>query len=126
MYTLTYQSLVISYENPKSLGNKMRDLIEQGVNSVNLTPIGMKYTTGRISLYFGSIGYQHHTDKYPPGVTATGKHSMEVNTEKMHELLGSDPKQIPPKPKPFHRTWMTPEEYQRQKAENPTIGTILL
>ena len=104
----------------------MRDLIEQGVKSVTLTPKGIEYTTGRYSIFVGSIGYQHHTDEYPESVTATGNHSMKVNTQKMHEFLGSDPKPDPPKPKAIRRTWMTPEQYERQKAENPTLGTSLL
>ena len=124
-YTLTYQSLVLRYEDPKVFGNQMRDLEEQGVKGVTLTPDGIKYTTGRISIFVGSIGYQHHETPYPEGVTATGKDSIEVNVKAMHEMLGSYPKPPQPKPKPIHRRWVTPEQYERQKALTPTVGSML-
>ena len=125
MPTLKYQTLRIHYQDPKTLGNIMRDLEEKGVKSVNLTAKGIEYSTGRISLFIGSIGYQQHTHPYPEGITATGKHSVEVNVTKMHEILGSDPKPEPKQPKPIHRKWITPEEHERQKALNPTLSTIL-
>lgn len=124
--TLTYQSLVITFAEPKALGNVIRDLIEKGVESLTLAPNGIEYTTGRRPIFFGSINYQNHTDKYPEGVTAEGQHSVEVNAQKMLNFLGSDPKPEPQKKKPIHRRWMTPEQYKRKKALNPTISTILL
>ena len=124
MPTLTYQTLRIHYQDPKTLGNIMQDLEEKGIKSVNLTPTGIKYTTGRISL-FGNIGHKEHTDPYPEGITATGRHSVEINVTKMHKKLGSDPKPEPKQPKPIHRNWITPEQYERQKALNPTLGNIL-
>ena len=125
VYTFNYQSLSIRYENKKTFGNVMRDLLEKGVKSVTLTPKGLEYTTGRISLFVGNIGFQRHFDEYPEGITATGQHSVEVNVAKMHDYLGSDPKPEPKKPKGFRRTWMTPEEYERQKALNPTLYTSM-
>jgi len=109
--TLTYQSLVITFTEPKALGNVIRDLIEKGVESLTLTPNGIEYTTGRRSLFFGNINYQNHTEEYPEGVTAEGQHSVEVNTEKMLKFLGSTPK----------------PEKQKKKAYSPPLddtGTI--
>ncbi|MXV73456.1 hypothetical protein F4Z99_04155 [Candidatus Poribacteria bacterium] len=126
MYTLTYQSLVIKFTKPKALGNRIRDLIEKGVESITLTPRGIEYTTGRRLLLIGNIGYRHHSEEYPEGVTATGQHSVEVNTHKMLKFLGSDPKPSPQEPEPVRRRWITPEQYEKQKALNPTISTILL
>ena len=123
-HTLTYQTLRIRYTDPKDLGTRMRELREQGVRSVNLTPKGIEYTTGRMSIFVGNIGYQRHEEPYPKGVTATGRHSVEVNT-KIHKSLGSHPKPPKTEPKPIHRTWMTPEQYERQKNLNPTLGSIL-
>ena len=124
-YTLTYQSLVIRYEDPKVFGNQMRDLQELGVKSIMLTPDGIQYTTGRTSIFLGNINYQHHEALYPEGVTATGYHSVEVNVKAMHKMLGSYPKLPRSKPKPIHQTWITPEEYERQKNLNPTVGSML-
>ena len=124
-YTLTYQSLTIRYEDPKALGSRMRDLREQGVKSVTLTPKGIHYTTGRVSIFVGNINYQHHEEAYPDGVTATGKHSVEVDTKRMHKMLGSYAKPPKAEQKPIHRRWMTPEQYERQKALHPTVGSML-
>ena len=121
-YELTYQSLVICYTDPKILGTKIRDLKDQGAKNLKLTPKGLEYTTGRISIFVGNISYQHHEEPYPDGVTATGYHSVEVNIKGMIKILGTYPRPTVPKPKPIHRTWMTQEEYE---ALNPTIGSML-
>ena len=133
-FTLTYQNLVITYQDKKTLGNKMRDLLEKNVTSCTLTPRGIEYYTFcRITQAFGGTGATAHTDPYPDGVTAKQidpliydqSVRLDVDVEKMHNFLGSDPKPVKPKPKTHHRTWMTPEQYERQKALNPTLGTIL-
>ena len=95
--TLTYQSLIITFTHPENLGNRIRDLIEKGVENLTLTPNGIEYTTGRRSIFFGNINYQHHTEEYPIGITAEGHHTVEVNAEKMLNFLGSTPKPEPQK-----------------------------
>ena len=130
-HTLNYQNLIIKYQNRKSLGNKMRDLLEIGVKSCTLTPKGIEYYT-HVG-YFDSNSIPH-CDQYPKGVIAERINPriydqscrLKVNVKKMHEFLGSDP--IPPRPtaKPIHRGWMTPEQYERTKQENPTLATSIL
>ena len=128
-HKLTYQNLIITYKNPKTLGNKMRELLEKGVNSCTLTPRGIEYQVVRKLMRF--FTGKTHIDPYPNGVTADRVNRniydrsccLDVDVQKMHDWLGSDPK---PKPKPLHRRWMTPEQYEASKHKKPTLSTMLL
>lgn len=101
----------------------MRDLLEQGIKSVILSPRGIEYP----------IRHPVHCDPYPEGVTTSQLNpgvydrsvQLKVNVAKMLDFLGCDPK---PKPKvrPIHRRWITREQYERQVALNPTVSTMLL
>ena len=129
MTTLTYQDLVITMLDPKALGTVLRDLAEQGVKTVTFTKKGIEYQQGRMSLYVGSIGFSRKTMEYPEGVTCEGRTDdgrdrLEDIKTSIWKEFGAHPKPEPPKPKGFHRTWMTPEQYERQKAENPTLSTM--